>query len=123
MTRGGSGRAEERALELGRLEAERPLAALEGDPSVGADEVEAVGPAAVGGSDEVVDAVDDRRHLDVQARGAARGNRETLLDGRRFVHGHARAAVLRQDPPLLRVRLADVDQQEPGPAVEAAGEL
>src|SRR5688572_29911284 len=38
----------DRELQLLRLEAERPLAALEGDPAVAANEVEAVGPAAVG---------------------------------------------------------------------------
>jgi hypothetical protein len=77
--------AEDRPLELGRLEAERALAALERDPAVPADEVEAVGPAAVGTRDRVVELVDDRRHLDVQLGGARRRDFEPLLDCRRLV--------------------------------------
>jgi len=38
------------------------------------------------------------------------------------VHRHARAPVLRQDPALLGVRLADVDEQEAGSAAVPAGD-
>ena len=57
----GSARAElafDCALELVRLEAERALAALEGDAAVARDQVQAVRPAAVGRGDGVVDPVD-----------------------------------------------------------------
>src|SRR5439155_20251394 len=102
----------DRPLELCGLEAERALAALEHDPPVRADEVEAVGPTAVRRRDRVVELVDHGRQLDLQLGGARRGDVDALGDRRRLVHRNAGAPVLREDPALFRMGLADVDEQE-----------
>lgn len=102
----------DRALELVRLEAERALSALKGDPTVTADQVQAIGPAPVRRGDGVVDAVDHHRHLEPQAHRTGRSDRPPLLIRPRLVDGNPRPAILGNDPAILGVRLADVDDQE-----------
>src|SRR5918996_3626102 len=114
--RGGRDSAFDRALELLRLEAEWALTALEDDPAVAADQVEPIGPAAVGRRDGVVDTVDDHRHPHAQVGRAGGRDSQTLLVRARLVHRKSGSAVLGEDPPLLGVRLADVDDQEVHPA-------
>ena len=111
--RGSISRARSRSpRQLFRLEAVRPGLSLEGDPPVAADQVEPVGPAAVGERDLVVDVVEQDRDACLQAHRARSGRLCSLLERRRIDEGDLLAPVVGEHPAVLRVRLADVDDEE-----------
>ena len=98
--------------ELFRLEAVRPGLALEGDPSVAADQVEPVGPAAVGERDRIVDVVQQDRDPRPQAHRARTGRLGSLVERGRIDDGDLLAPVVGEHPAVFRMRFADVDDEE-----------
>ena len=98
--------------ELLRLEAVRPALALERDAAVAADQVEPVGPAAVGERDRVVDVVEQHRDACPQAHDAGVRGGGALVERGRIGERDLVAPVVGEHPAVLRVRLADVDDEE-----------
>jgi hypothetical protein len=94
------------------FEAERPLAALEDDPTVFADQIETIWPAAIRRSDCILDAVDDHGQLQAEVGGAGGGDRFSLFLRLRLVHRDLRATILRKDPSFFRVRLTNVNNEK-----------
>ena len=81
-------------------------------PAVAADQVEPVGPAAVGGGDRVVDVVEQDRDPRREAHRARVGGRRPLVERDRIDDRDLLAPVVGEHPAVLGVRLADVDDEE-----------
>jgi hypothetical protein len=94
------------------LKPKGPLAALEGDPTVPADQIETIRPAAIRRSNRIIDAVDDHGQSQPEVGGAGGSDRFSLFLRLRLVHGDLRATILRKDPPFLRVCLTNVDNEK-----------
>ncbi len=94
------------------IPAERPLLACEGDFAVGGDEKQPHRQADIFFVDVVVDPVDDHRQFQVEADLTGGGDFGSLLVRLRLVVVYVFDQVVRDAPAVMRVRLADVDQQE-----------
>jgi hypothetical protein len=102
---------------LGR-EAPRAGLAWVGDPSVGSDKNNPLGPGGEGDTGAVVDLVEKQREVEVEARHGLLGLLPALVERRLLDHDGVVFQVGRELPLVVCVRFGDVDEGEIRPVTE-----